>query len=54
VGLLPDEFGEGRLGGLNQDEKIHRIINNRAGGNAPLIAGEIAARLDSEKSQTTS
>jgi len=32
-------------------DKVNLIINNRAGGNAPLIAQKIPARLDSEKQQ---
>ena len=31
--------------------QVNLIINNRAGGNAPLIAQEIAERLDPEKQQ---
>ena len=31
--------------------QVNLIINNRAGGNAPLIAQKIAERLDSEKQQ---
>jgi hypothetical protein len=31
--------------------QVNLIINNRAGGNAPLIAEKIAARLHSEKQQ---
>ena len=40
---------------LNEAEKdrgrVNLIINNLAGGNAPLIADKIAARLHSEKQQ---
>jgi hypothetical protein len=31
--------------------QVNLIINNRAGGNAPLIAEKIAGRLHSEKQQ---
>ena len=31
--------------------QVNLIINNRAGGNAPLIAQNIAARLHKEKQQ---
>jgi hypothetical protein len=31
--------------------QVNLIINNRAGGNAPLIAQKIADRLHSEKQQ---
>jgi len=31
--------------------QVNLIINNRAGGNAPLIADKIAARLHQEKQQ---
>jgi hypothetical protein len=31
--------------------QVYLIINNRAGGNAPLIAEKIAARIHSEKQQ---
>jgi len=32
--------------------QVNLIINNRAGGNAPLIAQKIADRLHSEEQQT--
>ena len=31
--------------------QVNLIINNRAGGNAPLIAEKVAGRLDSEKQE---
>ena len=40
---------------VNEAEKekvrVNLIINNRAGGNAPLIAEKIAERLQKEKQQ---
>jgi uncharacterized protein YecE (DUF72 family) len=36
---------------LNDRLRVNLIINNRAGGNAPLIAEKIAARLYSERQQ---
>jgi hypothetical protein len=37
---------------LKDKLQINLIINNRAGGNAPLIAQKIADRLHSEKQQS--
>ncbi len=34
---------------LNDRLRVNLIVNNQAGGNAPLIAEKIAARLHSEK-----
>jgi hypothetical protein len=36
---------------LRDRPQVYLISNNRAGGNAPLIAGKIADRLHSEKPQ---
>ena len=36
---------------VKEKVKVNLIINNRAGGNAPLIAQKIADRLHSEKQQ---
>ena len=36
---------------MKDSAQVNLIINNRAGGNAPLIAQKIADRLHSEKQQ---
>jgi hypothetical protein len=36
---------------INRQSQVNLIINNRAGGNAPLLAQKITARLHPEKPQ---
>ena len=54
-GMLDPEMIEDTAKILNEAQRdeaqLNLIINNRAGGNAPLIAEKIAARLHSEKQQ---
>jgi hypothetical protein len=54
-GILDPEMIEDTARILNEAEKdkvrVILIINNRAGGNAPLIAERIAERLHKEKQQ---
>ena len=54
-GMLDPEMVEDTAKIVNEAIKamvqVNLIINNRAGGNAPLIAQEIADRLDSQKQQ---
>ena len=54
-GMLDPEMIEDTDKIINEAEKVkvqvNLIINNRAGGNAPLIAQKIAERLHSEKQQ---
>ena len=55
-GMLDPEMIEDVAKIVNEAQKdrvqISLIINNRAGGNAPLIAEKIADRLHKEKQQT--
>jgi hypothetical protein len=56
VSSMPDpEMVEDRAKIINEAVKdkvqVNLIINNRAGGNAPLIAEKIAERLHKEKQQ---
>jgi uncharacterized protein YecE (DUF72 family) len=46
-----DDAVEIILGGIRQRKRMRLIINNRAGGNAPTIAQQIADRLDGVKLQ---
>jgi hypothetical protein len=52
-GMLDSEMIEDTAKIVNEAQKdkvqVNLIINNRAGGNAPLIAEKIAHRLYSEK-----
>ncbi len=54
-GMLDPEMIEDTVKILNEAQKdkvqVNLIINNRAGGNAPLIAEKIAKRLHKEKQQ---
>jgi len=54
-GMLGSEMIEDTAKILNEAVKdkvqVNLIINNRAGGNAPLIAQKIADRLHSQKQQ---
>ena len=54
-GMLDPEMIEDTAKIVNEATKdkvqVNLIINNRAGGNAPLIAQKIADRLNSEKQQ---
>ena len=54
-GMLGPEMIEDTVEVVNEAIKdkfqVNLIINNRAGGNAPLIAQKIADRLHSEKQQ---
>jgi hypothetical protein len=54
-GMLDPEMIEDSIKIVNEVIKdkvrVNLIINNRAGGNAPLIAQKIAERLYSEKQQ---
>ena len=54
-GMLDPEMIEDSLKIVNEAIKdkiqVNLIINNRTGGNAPLIAKKIADRLHSEKQQ---
>ena len=54
-GMLDPEMIEDTAKIINEAEKdkvrVNLIINNRAGGNAPLIAEKIADRLYKEKQQ---
>jgi hypothetical protein len=54
-GMLDSEMIEDTAKILNEALKdkvqVNLIINNRAGGNAPLIAQKIAVRLNREKQQ---
>ena len=54
-GMLYPEMIEDTVKILNEAIKdkiqVNLIINNRAGGNAPLIAQKIADRLHSQKQQ---
>jgi hypothetical protein len=54
-GMLDPEMIEDTVKIVNEAVKdgarVNLIINNRAGGNAPLIAQKIADRLHSEKQQ---
>ena len=54
-GMLDSEMIEDTAKIVNEAQKnkvqVNLIINNRAGGNAPLIAEKIADRLHSEKQQ---
>jgi len=54
-GMLDPEMIEDTAKIVNEAQKdkvqVNLIINNRAGGNAPLIAEKIAGRLYSEKQQ---
>jgi uncharacterized protein YecE (DUF72 family) len=54
-GMLDSEMIEDTVKIVNEAQKdkvqVNMIINNRAGGNAPLIAEKIADRLHSEKQQ---
>jgi hypothetical protein len=54
-GMLDSEMIEDTAKIVNEAQKdkvqVYLIINNRAGGNAPLIAEKIAGRLLSEKPQ---
>jgi uncharacterized protein YecE (DUF72 family) len=54
-GMLDSEMIEDTAKIINEAQKdkvqVYPIINNRAGGNAPLIAEKIADRLHSEKQQ---
>jgi hypothetical protein len=54
-GMLDPEMIEDTARIVNEAIKdrvqVNLIINNRAGGNAPLIAEKIAGRLHSEKQQ---
>ena len=54
-GMLDPEMIEDTVKSVNEATKgkiqVNLIINNRAGGNAPLIAQKIADRLHSEKQQ---
>jgi uncharacterized protein YecE (DUF72 family) len=54
-GMLDPEMIEDTAKIMNEAQKnkvqVNLIINNRAGGNAPLIAEKMAARLHSEKQQ---
>jgi hypothetical protein len=54
-GILDPEMIEDTTKTMNEAQKnkvqVRLIINNRAGGNAPLIAQKIADRLHSEKPQ---
>ena len=53
--MLDSEMIEDTAKIVNEAQKdkvqVNLIINNRAGGNAPLIAEKIANRLYSEKQQ---
>ena len=55
-GMLDAEMIEDTVKIVNEATKdknqVNLIINNRAGGNAPLIAQKIADRLHSEKQQS--
>jgi len=55
-GMLDPEMIEDTVKIVNEDLKdkvqINRIINNRAGGNTPLMAQKIADRLYSQKQQS--
>ena len=55
-GMLDPEMIEDTVQIVNEPIKdkiqANLIINNRAGGNAPLIAQKIADRLHEEKQQT--
>jgi hypothetical protein len=46
-----DDAVEIILEGIRQRKRMRLIINNRAGGNAPMIAQQIADRLDGVKLQ---
>ena len=54
-GMLDPEMIEDTAKIVNESQKdkvqVNLIINNRAGGNAPLIAEKIAKRLYSENQQ---
>jgi hypothetical protein len=54
-GMLDTEMIEDTAKIVSEAQKdkvqVYLIINNRAGGNAPLIAEKIADRLQSEKPQ---
>ena len=54
-GMLDPEMVEDTAKIVNEAQKdkvqVNLIINNRAGGNAPLIAEKIAERLYKEKQQ---
>ena len=54
-GMLDSEMSEDTTKIVNEAVKdrlqVNLIINNRAGGNAPLIAQKIADRFHSEKQQ---
>ena len=54
-GMLDPEMIEDMAKIVNEAQKdrvqVNLIINNRAGGNAPLIAEKIAERLHKEKQQ---
>jgi len=54
-GMLDPEMIEDTAKIVNDDQKgkvhVNLIINNRAGGNAPLITRKISDRLNSEKPQ---
>ena len=54
-GMLDPEMIEDTAKIVNEAQKdrvqVNLIINNRAGGNAPLIAEKIAERLHKEKQQ---
>jgi uncharacterized protein YecE (DUF72 family) len=54
-GMLDPEIIEDTAKIVNEAQKdriqVSLIINNRAGGNAPLIAKKIATRLHKEKQQ---
>jgi hypothetical protein len=46
-----DDAVEIILEGIRQRKRMRLVINNRAGGNAPMIAQQIADRLDGVKLQ---
>ena len=50
---MVDETVELMLTAVDQGKRIHVIINNRAGGNAPLIARQIAEQFLTTHSSIT-
>jgi len=42
---MPEETAEVMSEAIKQDVKANVIINNRAGGNAPLIAQKVAEKF---------
>jgi len=46
---MPDETAEVMLNAIKQDVQTNVIINNRAGGNAPLIAQKVTEKFKEQQ-----